>query len=158
MPIDVRRATAEDICEFITWRYEPPFDTYDVTDTAEEAVEYFSSSEANCHALVDGGTLVGYATFGHDARVPGGDYDEEALDIGMGIRPDLIGKGRGADFIEAAVSHARSELGTDRLRVTISEANERALRAAQRAGFAEVGRFTSSREVLGTTGFVILER
>lgn len=157
MSIEVRPATAEDIREFIRWRYEPPYDTYDITDTAEEAVEHFSSSDANCHALVDDGTLIGYATFGHDAQVPGGDYDEDALDVGMGIHPDRIGRGRGVEFIEAAVTHARSVLGTDRLRVTIAEANGRALRAARRAGFVETARFTSVREVLGTNRFVILE-
>jgi RimJ/RimL family protein N-acetyltransferase len=158
MPLELRPAIADDIRTFITWRYEPPHDVYDITDNPEEAVEYFLSSDVRCHAMVEKGELIGYATFGHDARVPGGTYDDEALDIGMGIDPELTGGGRGSEFVEAAVDHAGSVLGAGRLRVTIAQTNERALNAARQAGFNETARFTSTRQVLGTTGFKILER
>ena len=157
MPIEVRPATADDVRRFIAWRYPIPYDHYDITDAPEEAVDYFLSPDVACHALTEAGALIGYATFGHDAQVPGGVYGNGSLDIGMGIDPALTGRGRGAEFIAAAVTHARSVLGAGRVRATIAAANQRALRAVQRAGFEETARFDSTREVLGTRQFVILE-
>ena len=92
MTVDVRRATEEDIRLFSEWTYEAPYNAYNITESPDEAVEYFLRPDVRCHALVETGKLVGFVTFGSDAHVPGGDYAREALDIGLGIDPELTGK------------------------------------------------------------------
>jgi GNAT superfamily N-acetyltransferase len=57
------------------------------------------------------GTLVGFFCFGAPAQVPGGQlcglYADDALDIGLGVRPDLTGRRLGREFLTAGLDFAR---------------------------------------------------
>ncbi|HET7769340.1 MAG TPA: GNAT family protein [Chloroflexota bacterium] len=101
------------------------------------------------------GALVGYCCFGPDARVPGGEYTEVAepgeragdlddgfLDVGLGLRPDLTGRGLGGAFLEAIAGFAAGQLGHRRLRVTVAAWNRRAIRLYEKAGFRASHVFT----------------
>ena len=39
--LSVRAVTETDVRDFVAWRYEPPFDGYNITQPVDEAVEYF---------------------------------------------------------------------------------------------------------------------
>jgi RimJ/RimL family protein N-acetyltransferase len=128
---------------FWGWQYEVPYDVYDLTsEDIEEEVRYFLDPEVNCYAVKDAmGELVAYCTFGSDGRVPGGDYDAEALDIGLGVRPDLTGQGQGSNYVSAVLDFARRTYSPPAFRVTVAEFNTRALRVWEKAGFRRVQRF-----------------
>ncbi len=49
--------------------------------------------------------LEGFCSFGADGQVAGGDYSGQCLDIGMGIWPDLTGRGNGKRYAQAVVSY-----------------------------------------------------
>jgi uncharacterized protein YhfF/RimJ/RimL family protein N-acetyltransferase len=155
----IRKVTEADVRGFATWRYDTPYDVYNITMPPEDAVRYFLSDDTACHVLVeDDGALAGFCTFGSDARVPGGNYGEAALDIGLGIRPSFTGQGRGAAFVRAVIEHAVGSLGADRLRVTVAAWNERALRVWRGAGFTEEQKFEAAAGVMGGGGFFVLSR
>lgn len=156
MTVEIRPVTEPDIREFITWRYEPPYDGYNITGDPDELIAYFLGSSVECHALVDDGELIGFCTFGSDAQVPGGDYFQNRLDIGLGIRPDLTGRGRGAGFVALVVDHALARQPS--LRVTIADHNARAIRVWEANGFQRVQSFESPSEVMGTTRFATFHR
>ena len=120
-----------------TWRYPAPYDIYDTPpDAVEEAVQGFLDPQYAYHALTnEGEELVAYCCFGLDARVPGGDYGFDALDIGMGVRPDLTGQGRGAGFVRAVLAFAQDAYAPVAFRVTVAEFNERAQRVWKKADF-----------------------
>jgi len=99
------------------------------------------ASELHVHAVRRTGEFIGFCSFGEDGRVPGFDYDDSAVDVGAGMRPDLTGRGDGARFLTAILAFARDDLGCTNLRATIAAWNERALRAARAAGFEEQTRF-----------------
>ena len=100
------------------------------------------------------GYLFAHCCFGPDAQVPGGDYSTEALDVGMGMRPDLTGRGRGADMIDAASDFARRTFGQTRLRATVGGWNQRALQAWEKAGFEVRSSFRRHHD---GQGFLVLE-
>ena len=78
---------------------------------------------------------------GPEAQVPGGDYSEPALDIGIGLRPDATGRGLGklvlAEFLDFALDVYRP----DRFRATIAAFNLRSQRTFLGLGFVETSRF-----------------
>jgi GNAT superfamily N-acetyltransferase len=152
----IRSVTAADIRDFALWRHEAPYDVYDVTHPVDEAVEYFLRPSTGCHVIEADGELAGFITFGADARVPGGDYSDAALDIGLGIKPELTGRGHGAAYVEAVVAFARATFELGPRRVTIAAGNERASRVWSGQGFAEIQRFTSAETVMGSDEFVVL--
>lgn len=142
----------------VAWQYPPPYDLYNVApDEQAETIAYFLNPENHCFAIRDNdGTFLGYASLGADAQVPGGDYSLNALDLGIGIRPDLTGQGEGKRFLAALVAFAQAqEPPPEHLRVTVAGFNERAQRLVRGGGFAEVQRFARPKDGLE---FVVLVR
>lgn len=124
--------------DILSWRYPSPYDFYNppVDDHQEHYVKQFMNPEFNFHAVLDAcGTMVGFCSFGIDGQVPGGDYSDEALDIGVGMRPEFTGQGKGAAFFGAVLSHALGTLGPERLRLTVAKFNQRALKLYANFGF-----------------------
>ena len=154
--IELRPATDQDVREFAAWHYDPPYDVYDIDMTSDEAVVYFLEPGTHCHTLFDGGVMVGYCTFGHDAQVPGGNYDADGIDIGLGVKPEQTGAGEGNRFVAAVVAYALVAFDPPQLRVTIAAGNIRALRVWSSVGFSEVSRFATTRDIMGSGEFAIL--
>jgi RimJ/RimL family protein N-acetyltransferase len=141
----------------LTWRYDPPYDLYDPgAGNAEETVRVFLNPEYAYHAIlaVDG-ALVAFCCFGVDAQVQGGAYGADALDIGLGVRPDLTGQGQGSVYVQAVLDFAGRTYASPAFRVTVAAFNERALRVWERAGFQRVGQFQRDRD---GRSFVVLVR
>ncbi|MCJ7548248.1 MAG: GNAT family N-acetyltransferase, partial [Anaerolineae bacterium] len=93
-------------------------------------------------AILDAaGELVGFCSYGVDGQVPGGDYQTEALDIGMGIRPDRTGHGHGTAYARAIVQYGVERYGTSKARVTIAHSNLRARKVWENLGFKPVSEF-----------------
>jgi [ribosomal protein S18]-alanine N-acetyltransferase len=127
------------------WRYEPPYHIYNLG--AEELGELiaFLIDPANRYYRMDdeAGELVAFCCFGRDAQVPGGAYPDDALDIGMGVRPDLNGRGLGASFATAVIEFAERSFQPAALRVTVAAFNLRAQRVWMRHGFRAEQSFLS---------------
>ncbi len=113
------------------WRYEFPYEWYD-TSADPRRVELFANPARRdgLRAIVDEeGELVGFFNF-----VPEG----AEVRLGLGMRPDLTGRGLAQPFIQEGLEYARREWRPRRFRLWVAWWNERALRAYRRAGFNEV--------------------
>lgn len=108
------------------WKYPAPYDTYD----------HDGPLEGDYHAVREGGELVGYVCFGEPARIPGMEDEEDLVDVGWGLRPDLMGQGHGPRLIEAALGVHPGAAH----RIAVLAWNERAKRAPAKCGFVETGR------------------
>jgi ribosomal-protein-alanine N-acetyltransferase len=139
------------------WQYSTPYDVYNLDSVDnEETVQLFLDPQNGYHSIADErGDLVAYCCFGLDAQVPGGDYGLSALDIGLGVRPDLTGLGRGLTYVTAVLQFARGSFEAAVFRVTIAEFNKRALRLWKKAGFRPVQTFTRKPDGMS---FVVLTR
>lgn len=136
----VRALTVADARELASWRYPAPYSIYDA-DTDDW--QRYLDPAWDYHAIADErGDLVAHCCFGADARVPGGAYDDDdAIDVGGGIRPVLTGSGLGPAFLDAIAAAAQQRFPQRALRATVAAFNTRALRLLIRAGFVEVERF-----------------
>ena len=126
--------------EIAEWRYEFPYEWYD-TASDPRRVELFSSAvrREGLRAIVgDDDTLVGFFNFVRE---------NDEVRIGLGMRPDLTGRGLAQPFIEAGLEYARAQWEPLRFRLWVASWNERALRAYRRAGFREVRTDEPSRFV-----------
>jgi [ribosomal protein S18]-alanine N-acetyltransferase len=139
------------------WHYDAPYDLYNLDAyDAEETLADLLDPQNAYHALRDEqGELVAFCCFGADAQVPGGGYSAAALDVGLGVRPDLTGQGQGLDYVLAVLGFAAVKFNTAAFRVTVALFNQRARRVWEKAGFVEVQRFR--RESDGRT-FVVMMR
>jgi GNAT superfamily N-acetyltransferase len=138
------------------WRYEPPYDVYDLGkgEDVERVVEDLLNPEFAYTAILDpAGALVAFCCFGADARVPGGDYRAAALDIGLGVRPDLTGQSQGSAYAQAVLDYVASTSSAESAedvevayRVTIAAFNVRARRVWEKLGFRPTQRFNSAHD------------
>lgn len=158
MFIGARPVNADDVAEFVGWRYEAPYDAYNLTRPLDEVLDYFLGPTTKCHGILTDAGLGGYCTFGEDARVPGGDYRAAAVDIGAALKPELVGRGYGTEFVAAIIDCAILMFDPSMLRVSISASNLRAMKVWMSNGFNETQRFQAQEEMLGTKEFVVFER
>lgn len=140
--------TVDAVRALLQWRYPEPYALYNTNGENEaEELSYFLDPRHAYYALYDdAGQLVGFCCFGQEARVPGGDYSEAALDIGLGMRPDLTGQGHGDNFLAAILAYAEQEFETRQFRATIATFNGRSMRVFAKAGFRPVQTFFSRSE------------
>ncbi len=129
--------------QLVTWRYEAPYSMYNVDPCDAEEVVRFCADPSNHYfsATNERGEFVAFRCFGQDAQVSGGDYSDDALDTGGGLRPDLTGRGVGLEVLQAGLAFGQEEFHPKAFRVTVATFNQRALRVCERAGFRETQRF-----------------
>ncbi|MBA2753247.1 MAG: GNAT family N-acetyltransferase [Chloroflexia bacterium] len=145
LPFGVRPITADDAVTICHWRYPGQYAFYDYDPQDWRSM---LAPEANYFAVTDaGGAVAGFLTFGANARVPGaqdaGLYREDALDLGLGLRPDLTGRGFGQAFLATALAWATELVRPAMVRLVVAAFNTRAIRAYERAGFRRGPTFTS---------------
>jgi ribosomal-protein-alanine N-acetyltransferase len=135
--------TAEYAADIVTWRYPPPYDCYDMT-SADPG--FMLDPESEFFALVADGELAGFRSFGADGQVPGGAYDDSALDTGGGLRPSLTGRGLGRTAILTGLEFGRRRFAPAAFRVTVASFNSRALRVVTSLGFRPVSSFAATTD------------
>jgi RimJ/RimL family protein N-acetyltransferase len=81
--------------------------------------------------------LVGYCCLGDAARPAGLSAAVGRLDVAIGLRPELTGRGLSEELGRVAVDYARSVSGGRGLRTVVAADNAAGLRAAYCVGFVE---------------------
>jgi len=117
------------------WHYEGEYEFYDFEADADDLAELLDPvRRGDMYFAVDDqqGELVGFFQFKQAGK---------SVEIGLGLRPDLVGRGLGADFVDAAVRYAQDHLGADETTLEVAAFNARAITVYERAGFVEVERF-----------------
>jgi len=148
-PVDEKSAR-----EFLKWKYDPPYEIYNYNpDHFEKDLAYHLDPKNNLSSMYKENELIGYCSFGRDAQVPGGDYSEEALDIGLMIKPSLTGRGMGTGHVRDVIQHASAKYQPRKLRVTILETNKRAMLVWEKNGFQRVQAFARESDKLGFVTF-----
>jgi RimJ/RimL family protein N-acetyltransferase len=141
--LTIRLASVETFAEMATWRYERPYDFYDGD------VDPVLNPERFYEALDEDGSLVGNYYF---------EQKGDALEIGLGLRPDLTGRGLGLEFLLAGIEFGRRRFGLSRVILNVAAFNERAIKVYERAGFRETGRHNRRFDRWGEVEFVEMEQ
>jgi [ribosomal protein S18]-alanine N-acetyltransferase len=144
----VRDLTPADLDDIAGWRYDDRWAVYDSDGPLDPELGYWAVVEGSR----ENERLVGFGCLGDDARVPGLPEADGVLDVGVGMRPDLVGQGRGPEFAATVLDFAHAR-GATRLRAVVQDWNIRSLRLVERLGFVRVGTHD-----VGEVTFVVAER
>ena len=141
MKLTISEMVEEGFIAMASWRYPPPFDFYDGDiDPVLNPERYFAGRDEE-------GELVGFYYF--EPKPPD-------LDYGLGLRPDLTGRGLGLEFFLAGLAFAHERYEPRRVFLHVAEFNERARRVYERAGFVVVSRHVRSFERFGEVPFLTM--
>ncbi|MBP3967273.1 GNAT family N-acetyltransferase [Paenibacillus lignilyticus] len=118
--------------ELSTWRYEPPYDFYNwstwevMQQLGIEFGDAYVREQQYAAVTNDDGRLVGFAQFFPLLGV---------TRIGLGLRPDLCGRGLGLPLVQAIVAEAIRRAPNDIIDLEVHVWNTRAIRTYERSGF-----------------------
>jgi RimJ/RimL family protein N-acetyltransferase len=137
--------------EVRSWHYEPPYDFYDLASDPDDEALIRDPARAEHHRAVLGesGRLEAVWYF---------DWHEDVVEVGIGLRPDLTGRGLGEALMRAQLEYAAQSWQPKTFRLFVAAWNERAIRLYERLGFQEVARETRHFELVGDHEFVQMER
>jgi [ribosomal protein S18]-alanine N-acetyltransferase len=138
----IEQASPEALAAIAGWEYEPPYDFYDGRhESVRNPERYFA-------ALDGDGSLVGFYYY---------EFADGVLTYGLGMRPDLTGRGRGLEFVRAGLEFGRVHFHAERIVLAVAAFNERASRVYERAGFVVTGRHVRTLPEFGDVDFVDME-
>lgn len=120
--------------EVISWRYPGEYAFYDMERDIEDMAELRATHvrEAKYFSALQDSELIGFFGF---------DLEGDVLELGLGLRPELTGKGLGASFLQSGLDYARERFAPQRFRLRVAEFNERAIAVYERAGFVTDRRY-----------------
>ena len=128
--------------ELATWHYEPPYDFYD--GDQEEPL----NPERHFAVRDEADAMIGFYYF---------EPNDDVLDYGLGLRPDLVGRGLGPDFFREGLEFGRVRYRPRLIRLHVAAFNERAIKVYERAGFREVSRHMRTFERWGEVEFITMD-
>lgn len=131
--------------QILSWKYEPPYELYNNEMNDESVSELLDNGYM---AIKDGtGALVGFYCSGEAAQVPAGGkegaYLEQAVDVGIGMHPDLTGKGNGSCFFGFVLNDLEKSSPGCIFRLTVASFNKRAIKLYENKGFRKEKEFIS---------------
>jgi len=119
----IRPMTAADAHAVAAWRYPGEYSFYDADADPDDLAELLDPARRE---------LAGFVM----AKLTG-----RTAEIGLGLRPDLTGRGLGESFVRACLRFASAALGAQRYTLAVAAFNRRAITVYERAGFREAERF-----------------
>jgi RimJ/RimL family protein N-acetyltransferase len=138
----ITQASQETLDERTKWRYGSPYEFYDGDqDPVLNPERFFEARDEQ-------GELVGFYYF---------QQKEDALEYGLGLSPELTGKGLGLEFVRSGLEFARRRFAPERIVLSVAAFNERARIVYERAGFRLTGSHVRRFERWGEVEFLDME-
>ena len=136
--------------EVACWRYEPPYDFYDSAADPEDLAELLDPERRRdvYFSVLVRGELAGFFQF---------EVKSAAVELGLGLRPDLTGRGLGLDFLLSGMEFASERFAPERFTLAVATFNGRAIRTYERAAFRRGETYTRETNG-GRHPFLSMER
>ncbi|RKQ33918.1 GNAT family N-acetyltransferase [Oceanobacillus halophilus] len=149
MQLTIRKMTEKYAIDVLCWKYEKPYDFYNNVLTSGAIMELLTYKY---YVVLDKyNHLIGYFCVGRPAQVPVGDqhdaYKEDCIDIGIGMKPELTGKGNGERFFSYILRFVQEQNQHKDIRLTVATFNKRAVRLYEKLGFVKQIAFVSDNGV-----------
>jgi [ribosomal protein S18]-alanine N-acetyltransferase len=139
--VSIKKLSQQNAIQLCKWKYDHPYDLYNLDENDINTI----LNEPYYEVLDKSGELIGYFCFGKEAQVPGWKYDNSSLDIGLGLKPNLTGQGKGAFFVQQGINYAISAFNNNKIRLTVASFNKRAIKTYNKLGFTAIGEFKNPK-------------
>jgi len=124
---------AEEIA--FNWHYDAEYSFYDLEADKEDLAEFLDPErrgDSNFVVIKDN-DIIAFFIFNKVAI--------NTIDIGLGMRPNLVGNGNGLEFLKAGIEFAKSKYTPKKITLSVAIFNKRAIKVYKKIGFKEVDTF-----------------
>jgi [ribosomal protein S18]-alanine N-acetyltransferase len=118
--------------KILNWHYEGEYSFYDYKNDEENLVKLMSPRGDIYYMVKKGNEEVGFFCY---------EIEEDSAEIGLGMKPDLTGRGMGLVFLKAGINFAISKYNPKEITLSVATFNKRAIKVYERAGFESVKTF-----------------
>lgn len=110
------------------WHYEDEYSFYDVDADEEDLIEFLDPKQREdiYYIVREEDEEIGFFSF---------DCKAGAVDIGLGMKPELTGQGLGLEFFKAGLKFAISQFTPNEITLSVATFNDRAIKVYKKAGF-----------------------
>ena len=124
---------AEEIA--FNWHYDAEYSFYDMKADKEDLAEFLDTQKRgdSYFVVTKDDDIIGFFSFNKIAI--------NTIDIGLGMRPNLIGKRNGSGFLKAGLEFAKSKYSPKKITLSVATFNQRAIKVYRKLGFEDVGTF-----------------
>jgi ribosomal-protein-alanine N-acetyltransferase len=135
MQFALKKMQQEDAHQIASWHYPPPYDFYDVEQDQEDLAELLDpqSWQVSYYSVFnEANELVGFFTFKQEGQT---------IEVGLGLRPDLTGKGLGRAFLLAGLTFGQKHFSVSVWSLSVATFNRRAIHLYEQIGFTPLDTF-----------------
>ncbi|WP_216378137.1 GNAT family N-acetyltransferase [Arcanobacterium phocae] len=131
------------------WKYPDQYSFYDMTEDVDDYNEIVDPKQReNYFSIKENGSLIGYFVV---------DSNDDSVTLGLGMRPELTGQGKGESFLNYIISFIVKKYKPTKIKLSVVDFNKRAMKVYKKCGFKETG--TSMLPSNGSVfNFVHMER
>lgn len=124
---------AEEIA--FNWHYDAEYSFYDMEADKEDLAEFLDTKKRgdSYFIVTKDNDIIGFFSFNIVAI--------DTIDIGLGMRPDLVGNGNGLGFIGAGLEYAKSKYTPQKITLSVATFNQRAIKVYSKFGFEDLDTF-----------------
>ncbi|WP_099159148.1 GNAT family N-acetyltransferase [Virgibacillus ndiopensis] len=117
------------------WHYDNEYSFYDMEADREDLKEFLNPGTRgnSMFAVTKDDELVAFFSVNKVA--------DKTFDIGLGMRPDLTGRGMGLEFLKEAMNLVQSEYEPKKITLSVAAFNQRAIKLYRKFGFKDIGTF-----------------
>ncbi|MFD1068009.1 GNAT family N-acetyltransferase [Oceanobacillus locisalsi] len=124
---------AEDIA--FNWHYDGDYSFYDMKADKEDLDEFLDSEQRgdSTFAVTKENELVAFISINEVA--------DRMFEIGLGMRPNLTGKGSGLEFVKEALNFVELKHKPKKIILSVATFNQRAIKVYRKVGFTDAETF-----------------
>jgi [ribosomal protein S18]-alanine N-acetyltransferase len=117
------------------WHYDGDYSFYDMEADKEDLAEFLNPELRgdSVFTIYKGEEIIGYFSVNQTAAA--------TYDIGLGMRPDLTGRGMGVDFLKAGLDFVITRFSPKKITLSVATFNQRAIKVYRKMGFKELDTF-----------------
>ncbi|ENQ3077813.1 GNAT family N-acetyltransferase [Bacillus cereus] len=117
------------------WHYGDKYSFYDMEADQEDLAEFLDPKERGetTFTVCKNNEIVGFFSFNK--------IDIHTVDIGLGMEPNLTGKGLGLAFMKAGLEFCVKKYRPKYVTLSVATFNKRAIKVYEKVGFEAVGTF-----------------
>ena len=127
---EMKHPKADEIA--ISWNYDGEYAFYVMAADPEDYEEIMCPNlRGNRYfSVFDNDALIGFFCV---------EQEESFIELGLGLRPDLTGHGKGSVFLEEILCYVKKRYLFESIHLDVASFNQRAIKVYERAGFVKTG-------------------